>query len=126
MVAFPELVHKAFDLRLPAERAENEAAARVTVVAVEHLLAAREQALLAQKAVVQLKTGGVDEIQARCWPGLAVNHKDDMRLGQGRACVVDAGELVKLRLAAQRCRKRLVAVVAHGLRGRRRACRPRQ
>ncbi len=117
LVAFPEFVDIAVDLRLPAQGAQDEAAPRVAVVAVQRVLAAAQQALGAQKAVVQLVTRGVDEIQPGRRLGLAVHHKDHMGLGQRRAGVVDAGQLVKGGLAGQIGGKGQAAVVGHGLRG---------
>jgi hypothetical protein len=63
LVAFPELVAVVLEHGLPAQRAENEAAARLAVIAVELWLAALQQAFGTQKIFVKRVARRVDEMQ---------------------------------------------------------------
>jgi hypothetical protein len=110
LVALPELVAVVLERGLPAQRAENEAAARLAVIAVERRLAALQQAFGAQKIFVKRIARRVDEMQRRAL-ALAVDHKQHM--GHGAGWVEDAGHAIEIGAAGQRRKAgRSVAVAA--------------
>ena len=101
LVAFPVLKTVVLEHGLPAQCAQNEAPIRLTVIAVECLLAATQQPLGVQKVFVKSVARCIDEIQPG---GLALPVNGKQHMGHGAAGVdrvIGACQAVKICAAGQ-------------------------